>query len=121
MQNTHPQAKYTPQRIILNGGAIPADFQSNIKQWQQGFISREEVAGASTNSGAIDLNYRIPKLSNKKGLQSNKLNELASNISPPAKEKKKETSSVTQPHKNKKGCQSSQQGGTRKSESSRKK
>ena len=84
-------------------------------------MSREEVSGEQTTSSAANPNYKITKLSKEKELQSNKLNELASNISPPAKEQKKETSSTTQAHKNKKGRQSSQQGGTRKSGGSRKK
>ena len=49
-------------------GAIPTEAQSNIEQWQQGFMSREEVSSEATASGAVNFNYRIPKLSEKKGL-----------------------------------------------------
>ena len=60
-------------------------------------MSRQKVSGKATTSATLDQpktpsavnpNYRIPKKSN---LESNKLNQLASNISPPAKERKKET------------------------------
>ena len=74
---------------------MSTETRSYLKEWQQGFMSREEVTGEKTASGTANPNYRIPKLSGKVGLQSNKLNELASNISPPDKEKKKEISSTT--------------------------
>ena len=92
---------YTPEDNTRRG-ELPREFQSDINQWQQGFMSIGEVAGEPTTSGDVDPNYRIPKLSKKKVLISDKLNQLASNISPPAKERKKQTSSTTQPHKNKK-------------------
>ena len=81
-------------------------------------MSIDEVAGEPTTSGAINPKYKIPK---KKALETNKLNDLASNISPPAKEKKKETSEPTQPHKNKKGRQYGHISGTRWSRGGRRK
>ena len=59
-------------------------------------MSRQEVSGEATTSAASEQpinpsaanpNYRIPKRSS---LESNQLNQLALNISPPAKESKKE-------------------------------
>ena len=64
-------------------------------------MSKQEVSGETTTSSAADPNYRIPKLSGRKSLQSTKLNDLAINISPPARERKKETdeNKAYQPHK----------------------
>ena len=66
----------------------------DLSRWQQGYMSRQEVSGEATTSAASEQtanpsekkpNYKIPKKSN---LESNRLNQLASNISPPAKERK---------------------------------
>ena len=70
-----------------------------MDQWQQGHVSRQEVSGEAkaTNSDAVNQpttprtanpNYRIPK---KSSFVSNNLNKLALNISPTARERKKET------------------------------
>ena len=88
---------------------------------QQGYMSREEVAGETTTSGAANPNFKIPKISERKELVSDKLNQLAASISPPAKEIKKETSSISQPHKNKKDRQHGYISGTRKSRGGRRK
>ena len=76
-------------------------------------MSIEEVTGEPTTSGAVNPMFKIPKLSDKKTISTNKLNELAANIFPPAKEREKETSSTTQPHKNKKGQHYGHISGTR--------
>ena len=85
-------------------------------------MSRQEVSGEATNSaasmqpitlGVTDPNYKIPKQSK---LESNKLNQLMSNISPPAKERRKESDEQDyQPHKQKKGRSLGQISGTRQS------
>ena len=90
------------------------------QQGQQGYMSIEEVIGEQTTSRAVNPKFKIPKLSEKKEITTNKLNELAANISPPAKEREKETSDTIQPHKNKKGRQYGYISGTRKSRGGRK-
>ena len=82
----------------------------DLSQWQQGYMSRQEVSGEAktsaasaqpTHSSVANPNYKIPKKSN---VESNKLNQLVSNISPPAKERKQGTDEQSyQPHKQKKG------------------
>ena len=99
--------------------SLQLDSRAQWVKWQQGFMSMEEVAGEPTTPGVVKPKFKIPKLSERKELVSNKLNQLTENISPPAKERKKDTSSTTQPHKNKKGRQFGQQGGTRKSRGGR--
>ena len=49
-------------------------------------MSIEEVAGEPTTSGAANPNFKIPKLSERKGITADKLNKLAASISPKAKE-----------------------------------
>ena len=108
-----------------NLGAIQPRMTNNVDQSQQGFMSIQGVAGETTTSGAVaqttnpgaaDPNYLIPKISGRNSLQSNKLNQIALNVSPPAKERPKESDETRahQPHKQKKGRQLGQQGGTRK-------
>ena len=73
-------------------------------------MSHQEVSGEvktsaastqPTHSSVANPNYKIPKQSK---LESNKLNQLMSNISPPAKERKEGTDEQSyQPHKQKKG------------------
>ena len=86
-------------------------------------MSRQEVSGEALTSNTaehpIDPKYKIPK---KTSLESNRLNELALNISPPAKERKKEGDEQRdQPHKRKKGRTLGQVSGTRKKEGRSKK
>ena len=66
-------------------GKLQSEPQSTINKWQQGHMSIEEAAGEPTTSGAINPKFKIPKLSEKKGIISDKLNELAASISPPAR------------------------------------
>ena len=72
------------------------------------------TSGASEqprNPSAVNPDYRIPK---KSSLESNRLNQLALNVSPPAKESKKEVDGKRdQPHKRKKGRSLGQISGTR--------
>ena len=85
-------------------GQLTAEPHSNINEWQQGqqgFMSVEEVAGEATTSDTLNPKFKIPKMSEKKVLAADRLNQLATSISPPAKERKKEASNTTQPHKNK--------------------
>ena len=114
--------EYTP-RNDAKWGKLQSEPQPTINKWQQGHMSKEEVAGEPTTPGVANPKFKIPKLSERKELVSDKLNQLAASISPPAKERKKDTSSTTQPHKNKKGRhrQFGQQGGTRKSRGGRRK
>ena len=81
-------ATYTPDDKA-QWGAMSTEPQSNLKEWQQGFMSREEVSGEQTASGIANPNYRIPKLSGKVGIQSNRLNALAANISPQPKRRRR--------------------------------
>ena len=78
-----------PPTNNTNWGVLQTSTSSNMEQWLQGFMSRQEVsdeattsavADQTTNPGAADPNYRIPKISGRKSLQSNKLNQLALNI-----------------------------------------
>ena len=69
-------------------------------------MSIAEVAGeyASTPS-TVNPNYKIPKKTKQHGLQADRLNQFAANVSPPAKEKVEEYKNPDQPHKNTKGRQ----------------
>ena len=105
-------------------GELQSELQSTINKWQQRqqvHMSIEEVAGEPTTSGAANPKFKIPKLPERKELVSDKLNQFAASISPPAKERKKETSGTTQPNKNKKGRQHGHISGTRKSKGGRRK
>ena len=83
-------------------------------------MSRQEVSGEAITSNAaeppmdqssVKPKYKIPKKSN---LELNKLNQLVSNISPPAKERKEGIDEQSyQPHKQKKGRSLGQISGTR--------
>ena len=83
-------------------------------------MSQQEVSGEAFTSAAsaqpihpsaTNPNYKIPKKSN---LESNKLNQLVANISPPSKERKEGTDEQGyQPHKQKKGRSLGQISGTR--------
>ena len=103
-----------------NGKLQPKPHTDNI-EGQQGYMSKEEVAGEPTTSGTANPKFKIPKLSERKELVSDKLNQLAASISPPAKERKRETSNITQPHKNKKGRQHDYISGTKKSRGGKRK
>ena len=111
---------YTPESNA-KWGKLKTKPQLDNVEGQQGYMSKEEVASEPTTSGTVNPKFKIPKLSEKKEITADKLNELAANISPPAKEGKRETSSSTQPHKNKKGRQYIYISGTRKSRGGRRK
>ena len=101
-------------------GELTTKKPKDLSQWQQGYMSRQEVSGEATtsavsaqptHSSVANPNYKIPNNSN---LESNKLNQLVSNISPPAKERKEGTDEQSyQPHKQKKGRSLGQISGTR--------
>ena len=101
-------------------GSLQTKKPKDLSQWQQGYMSRQEVSGEATTSVAsaqpthsiiANPHYKIPKKSN---LESNGLNQLVSNISPPAKERKEGTDEQSyQPHKQKKGRSLDQISGTR--------
>ena len=101
-------------------GSLQTKNPKDLSQWQQGYMSRQEVSGEATTSVAsaqpthsniANPHYKIPKKSN---LESNRLNQLVSNISPPAKERKEGTDEQSyQPHKQKKGRSLDQISGTR--------
>ena len=120
MRPYQAQAEYSPTNEAYNPennakwGALIREPRPNINQQQQGFMSIAEVAGEnSTTSGEANPKYKIPKKPNQQGLQADRLNQLAASTSPPTKEKKKDDYKPDQSHKNKKGRQYSQQGGTR--------
>ena len=120
MKPYHSQAEYSPTNEVhtpennIKWGALAKESRSNIDQQQQGFMSIAEVASDNaTTSNAANPKYKIPKRSNQQELQADRLNQLTANISPPAKEKKKEDYDPDQPHKNKKGRQYNRYGGTR--------
>ena len=104
-----------------NLGRLQPKTSKGLDQWQQGYMSRQEVSGESkasaaserpTKQSAAKPNYRIPK---KSRLESNRLNQLALNISPLAKECRKETDEQSyQPHSRKKGRSLGQISSTRK-------
>ena len=91
-------------------GSLHTKPPKDLNQWQQGYMSRQEVSGEATTSAASAQpthssvaypNYKIPKKSN---LESSRLNQLVSNISPPAKEKNEGADEPNyQPHKQNKG------------------
>ena len=93
-----------------NWGSLQTKKTKDLSQWQQGYMSRQEVSGEATTStvpaqttqsSVANPNYKIPKKSN---LESKKLNQLVSNISPPAKVREEGTDKQSyQPHKQKKG------------------
>ena len=101
-------------------GSLQTRKPKDLSQWQQGYMSRQEVSGEATTSVAsaqsihssiTNPHYKIPK---KLNLESNRLNQLVSNISPPAKERKEGTDQQSyQPHKQKKGRSLGQISGTR--------
>ena len=91
-------------------GSLQTKKPKDLSQWQQGYMSRQEVSGVAktsaesaqpTHSSEANSNYKIPK---KSILESYKLNQLVANISPSAKERKEGTDEQGyQPHKQKKG------------------
>ena len=82
-------------------------------------MSRQEVSGEALTPNAaeptmdqssVKSKYKIPKKAN---LKVDKLNQLVSNISPPAKERKEDFDEQSyQPHKRKKGRSLGQISGT---------
>ena len=88
-------------------GSLQTKKPKDLSQWQQGYMSRQEVSGEATTSvaSAQPTHSSVANPHYKKSnLESNRLNQLVSNISPPAKERKEDTNEQSyQHHKQKKG------------------
>ena len=119
-QYSNTNEEYSPENRARWGKLKTKPQLENI-EGQQGYMSKEEVAGEPTTSGTANPKFKIPKLSERREITTDKLNNLSANISPPAKERKRETSSSIQPHKNKKGRQHGHISGIRKSGGGRRK